>query len=103
MHDFGENSFITLTDEQGQQLNFLLLYTMEHKDANYLVLMPLTDESDDEDEQFLFAQAVKDEGGECYSFITDEALQKELTSVFEKIALEKLRKHGMKMPDPQKD
>ena len=50
MWDFDEDSFITLTDENGNEVDFLLLDVMEYEGCDYMVLMPLTDEDGEEDE-----------------------------------------------------
>lgn len=101
MWDFDEDSFITLTDEKGNEVDFLLLDVMEHMGSDYLVLLPLTDEEDEEEEELLFLLAEKAEDGERYSSIADEALLQELASAYEQMALERLRTHGMDMPDPE--
>ena len=44
MWDLDEDNFITLTDENGNEFDFLLLDVMEYEGADYMVLMPLTDE-----------------------------------------------------------
>lgn len=101
MWDFDEDSFITLTDEKGNEVDFLLLDVMEHMGSDYLVLLPLTDEEDEVEEELLFLLAEKAEDGERYSSIADEALLQELASAYEQMALERLRAHGMDMPDPE--
>ena len=54
MWDFDEDSFITLEDENGNEIDFLLLDVMEYEGADYMVLMPLTDEDGAEEEEELF-------------------------------------------------
>lgn len=100
MWDFDEDSFITLTDENGNEVDFLLLDVMEFKGADYLALLPLTDESEEEDEELLFLLAEKDEHGERYSTVTDEALLLEIASAFEQHTAENLRAHGVGIPEP---
>lgn len=103
MLDFDEDSFITLTDEEGNEVDFLLLDVMEHMGSDYLVLLPLTDEEEEEDEELLFLLSEKTEDGERYSSIADEALLEELVSAYEKVALEHLRDHGMDMPEAEEN
>lgn len=101
MWNFDEDSFITLTDEQGNEVDFLLLDVLEYKGADYLALLPLTDETEDDEEALFFLLAEKDEQGERYSSVTDEALLQEITTAFEQLQAENLRVHGFPLPDPE--
>ncbi len=101
MWNLDEDSFVTLQDEQGNEVDFLLLDVMEYKGADYLVLLPLTDAEEDTEEALFFLLAEKDEQGERYSSVTDEALLQELASAFEQHQAEDLRTHGFPMPDPE--
>ena len=75
MWDFDEDSFITLTDENGNEVDFLLLDVMAYEGSDYMVLLPLTDEDgEEEEEELFFLRAEKTEEGEIYSAIEDEAL-----------------------------
>ncbi len=95
MWDFDEDSFITLTDENGNEIDFLLLDVMEYEGADYMVLMPLTDEDGEEDEEELFfLRAEKTEEGEVYSSIEDENLLKAIADAYEKEFLEKMKNSG---------
>ena len=79
MWDLDEDSFITLTDENGNEVDFLLLDVMEYEGSDYMVLMPLTDEDGEEDEEELFfLKAERTEEGEVYSSIEDEALLEQI-------------------------
>lgn len=101
MWNFDEDSFITLTDEQGNEVDFLLLDVLEYKGADYLALLPLTDETEDDEEALFFLLSEKDEQGERYSSVTDEALLQEITAAFEQLQAENLRVHGFPLPDPE--
>lgn len=98
---FVEERFITLTNECGCEATFLLQDIIEFRGADYLVLMPLTIEYDEKDEDFLFFRTEKDEHGEYYCNVTDKALLRELTYAYEKYATEMLRLHGIDLPDPE--
>lgn len=95
MWDFDEDSFITLTDENGNEVDFLLLDVMEYEGAEYLVLMPLTDEDGEEDEeQLFFLRADKTDDGEVYSSVEDEALLNAIADAYEKDFLRKMAESG---------
>jgi len=92
MWDFDEDSFITLTDENGNEVDFLLLDVMNYGGADYLVLMPLTDEDGEEDEEELFfLKAEKTDDGEVYSSVEDEVLLTAIADAYEQEFLQKMR------------
>ena len=96
MWDFDEDSFITLTDENGNEVDFLLLDVMEYEGSDYMVLMPLTDEDGEEDEEELFfLRAEKTEEGEIYSAIEDENLLNAIADAYEKEFLQKMQDSGI--------
>ena len=95
MWDFDDDSFITLTDENGNEVDFLLLDVMEYQGADYLVLMPMSDEDgEEEEEELFFLRAEKTEEGEIYSAIEDETLLKAIADAYEKDFLQKMKDSG---------
>lgn len=95
MWDLDDDSFITLTDENGNEIDFLLLDVMEYEGADYMVLMPLTDEDGAEDEEELFfLKAEKTEEGEVYTSVEDEALLSAIADAYEKEFIEKMKASG---------
>ena len=95
MWGFDDDSFITLTDENGNEVDFLLLDVMEYQGADYLVLMPLSDEDgEEEEEELFFLRAEKTEEGEIYSAIEDEALLNAIADAYEKDFLQKMQDSG---------
>ncbi len=95
MYDFDEDNFITLTDEDGNEVDFLLLDVFEVEGSDYMVLIPLTDESEDEEEdELFFLRAEKTEEGEIYSSIEDEETLKKVSDAYEVFFLQKARENG---------
>ncbi len=95
MWDFDEDSFITLTDENGNEVDFLLLDVMAYEGSDYMVLLPLTDEDgEEEEEELFFLRAEKTEEGEIYSAIEDEALLNAIADAYEKDFLQKMQDSG---------
>lgn len=95
MWDFDEDSFITLTDENGNEVDFLLLDVMEYEDSDYMVLLPLTDEDgEEEEEELFFLRVEKTEEGEIYSAIEDEAQLNAIADAYEKDFLQKMKDSG---------
>ena len=74
MSEIQDEDIITLTDENGNDVEFLLLDVVEYNNDDYMVMIPLDDEEiEDDDEQ--------DEGDEeTYSGVEDEDV---LNAVFE--------------------
>ena len=95
MWDLDEDSFITLTDENGNEVDFLLLDVMNYEGADYMVLLPLSDEDgEEEEEELFFLRAEKTEEGEIYSSVEDEALLKAIAAAYEKEFLQKMKESG---------
>lgn len=95
MWDFDEDSFITLTDENGNEVDFLLLDVMEYEGSDYMVLLPLTDEDgEEEEEELFFLRAEKTEEGEIYSAIEDEALLNAIADAYEKDFIQRMKESG---------
>ena len=104
MWDFDEDSFITLEDENGNEIDFLLLDVMEYEGADYMVLMPLTDEDEaEEEEELFFLKAEKTEEGEVYTSIEDEQLLNAVADAYEKEFIQRMKEHGAAMPEPEKE
>lgn len=100
MWEIDDDSFITLTDENGNEIDFLLLDVMEYEGTDYLVLMPLTDEDGEEDEEELFfLRAEKTEEGEVYSSVEDENLLNAIADAYEKEFIKKMKESGAAMPE----
>jgi len=104
MWDLDDDSFITMSDENGNEIDFLLLDVMEYEGADYLVLMPLTDEDGEEDEEELFfLKAERTENGEAYSSVEDEALLTAIADAYEKFFIEKMKENGTTMPENEEN
>lgn len=72
-----EVSILTLTDENGQDVNFEYLDCLEYQGVEYLVLLP---EEDDSNELVILQVEPVDEENENYLAVEDEAI---LNTVFE--------------------
>jgi uncharacterized protein YrzB (UPF0473 family) len=104
MWDLDEDNFITLTDENGNEFDFLLLDVMEYEGADYMVLMPLTDEDGEEDEEELFfLKAERTEEGEVYSAIEDENLLNAIADAYEKEFIEKMKASSASQPEGEEN
>ena len=82
--DEEEIEIITLTDENGEDMDFELLDLVEYEGKRYAVLLPPIEdvEGEDEDEEVLILQ-VEDDGteeNESYVFVDDDDI---LTAVFD--------------------
>ena len=84
--DEEEIEIITLTDENGEDMDFEFLDLVEYEDKRYVVLLPpiedVEGEDENEDEEVLILQ-VEDDGNEeneSYVFVDDDDI---LTAVFD--------------------
>ena len=95
MWDIDDNSFITLTDENGNEIDFLLLDVMEYEGSDYMVLMPLTDEDgEEEEEELFFLKAERTAEGEVYTSIEDEALLARIADTYEQEFIRKMMENS---------
>jgi len=79
MIQLDEDSIITLTDDEGNDVDFLLLDVVEYDGGDYLVLLPL-DEEEDEEDNVLILKVEQTEEGESYAGIEDDNV---LNAVFD--------------------
>lgn len=78
MIQFDDDSIITLTDDDGNEVDFLLLDVVEYNGGDYLVLLPMEDDEEDEDNVLILKVERKGEE-EIFSGIEDE---NEVNAVF---------------------
>lgn len=72
-----EVSILTLTDENGQDVDFEYLDCIDYQDREYLVLMPV-----DEDEIVIMEVEPVDEENENYLAVEDEAVLDAVYAIF---------------------
>ena len=102
MWDIDEDSFITLTDENGNEVDFLLLDVMNYEGADYMVLMPLSDEDgEEEEEELFFLRAERTEEGEIYSAVEDDARLQAIADAYEKEFRQKTTESGADSPSEE--
>ena len=73
-----ETSFLTLTDENGQDVDFEYLDCIEYQGTEYLVLMPV-----DEDAIVIMEVEPVDEENENYLAVEDEAVLDAVYAIFQ--------------------
>ena len=74
-----EVSILTLTDENGQDVNFEYLDCIEYEGVEYLVLMP---EDEEDNEVVILAVEPVDEENENYLAVEDEAILNAVFAIF---------------------
>ena len=79
MIQLDDDSIVTLTDDEGNDVDFLLLDVVEYEANDYLVLLPLEDEENAED-NVLILRAERNGEEETYVGVDDEAV---MNTVFE--------------------
>ncbi len=85
MSEMDEESIITLTDENGEETQFLLVDVVTYKQEDYLILLPLDEEGEENDEdEVVILKVTKDEQGqEMYVAEEDEAVLDAVFALFE--------------------
>ena len=80
--DMDRENIVELVDEDGQEIAFEHLMTLEHEGRAYICLVPVEPMDDvEEDELIIMRIETDEEGNDFYSTIDDET---ELEAVFEK-------------------
>lgn len=54
----------TLTDEDGSELNFALIGSLEHEGAEYKALVPVNEDGEEEGSEYVILKCSVDENGE---------------------------------------
>ena len=68
--DLGENEIeyedeiLILTDEDGKELNFALLSSLEYEGSEYRALIPVDEEGNETSDEYLILKIATDENGE---------------------------------------
>ena len=93
MFELDEDSIVTLTDEEGVDVDFLMLDVVEYEGGDYMVLLPLdTDEQDDDEEDdVLILKVEKDDEGEKYLGIDDETVMNVVFALFQQRVAEAMK------------
>ncbi len=84
MDDFAAD-LLTLTDEDGIEMEFQILDTIETDEGTFLALLPV-EEADDEDENgayYILKEEIDENGESMLAEIEDEALLDRLAEIFQ--------------------
>lgn len=77
-----EPEIITLTDEDGNDVDFEYLDIIEYQGEQYILLLPVEEEEDMEGVVILKIEPSDDEDGDTFAGIDDENLLNEVFSLF---------------------
>lgn len=84
MSEIQDENYITLTDDDGKEVEFYLLDIVEYKDDDYMVMIPMDDdedmEEDDEEDEVVILKVIRDGEEETYEGVEDEEI---LDAVFD--------------------
>lgn len=80
MIQLDDDSIITLTDDDGNDVDFLLLDVVEYEGNDYIVLLPMEEADEDEQDDVLILKVERNGDSESYVGIEDE---NEMNAVFE--------------------
>ena len=76
-----EINILTLTDEDGQDMEFEYLASIEYEGKEYIVLLPMAEDAP-EDEIVVMEVEPVDEENENFLAVTDEAVLQAVFSIF---------------------
>ncbi len=77
-----EPEIITLTDEEGNDVDFEYLDIIEYQGEQYILLLPVEEEEDMEGVVILKIEPSDDEDGDTFAGIDDENLLNEVFGLF---------------------
>ena len=78
-----EINVLTLTDENGVDVEFEYLDSIEYQGKEYLVLIPLEEEEDEEDGSIVILEVIPvDEEHESYQAVSDEDILDAVYAIF---------------------
>ena len=84
-----DGDIIRLVNDDGEEIDFYHVATMQHKDKWYVVLQPAEEMEDvDEDEAVIFGLETDENGEDVFVPVEDEGLLDELFEEFEKMTEE---------------
>ena len=78
--DFG-GSFVSLTDDDGNEIEMEILDTLEYEGSEYVLFLPADMDEDDPDYGYVILQIVEIDGEEQFQDVEDQEL---LQTVYEK-------------------
>ena len=74
----------TLTDEEGNELHFALLGTLEHNGETYMALIPVNEDGEEESSEYVILKCSVDENGEdILETIEDDDEFDEIADIFD--------------------
>lgn len=63
-NEMKEPEIFTLTDEDGSELNFMLLASLEHEGVEYKAMVPVDENGEEESDEYVILRCGVDEDGE---------------------------------------
>ncbi len=80
------NNIITLKDEEGNEVKFEFLDLVELNDEEYVILLPMTNEGDEEEGEVVILQIEDNDNSaddeESYISVEDEAILNQVFEIF---------------------
>lgn len=86
MENFDE--VIKLIDEQGNEVDFELVMTIEANNNNYAILAPMDSDDEEEDEAYIFRVELDEDGEMLLEAIEDDEEYQMVVDVYETLVAE---------------
>lgn len=84
MLELNDDSIVTLTDEEGNDVDFLMLDAVEYEGSDYVVLLSLEEaEDEDAEDDVVILRAEMTDDGEVYVGIEDQAVVDAVFAIFQ--------------------
>ena len=84
MSEENKSNYVILTDEEGNELHFALLGTLEHGGETYKALIPVNEDGEEESSEYVILKCSVDENGEdILETIEDDDEFDEIADIFD--------------------
>lgn len=85
MEELVDNNIVTLTDENGSEVDFDLIMVFNYEGKRYAAMTPLDDSVDIEDDEVLILEVTEDGDDMLFSGIENEVLLDEIFAAFNEL------------------
>ncbi len=82
-HEEYDPEIYTLTDEEGNELNFALLGTLEHEGAVYRAFIPVDENGEEESGEYVILKSSEEDGEEILETIEDDDEFDRIADIFD--------------------
>lgn len=82
-HDTEDEGILTFVDEEGNDVRFEVLDVVSMDEKEYLVVLPLDEENDEEEGNVLILEIKQEDGEEVYDTVVDDEEAEKVFKLFQ--------------------